>query len=74
MSAAPWPPPKRTMNPREIVTGDVRQMTGKVTHTSVRHDGITVQFGEGLSKSYGFPVQMGQISPRLVSRPMWGDQ
>ena len=72
--AAPWPPPKRTMDPREIVTGDVRRMTCKVTHTSVRYHGITVQFGDGFSKDYGYPVVIGRMSMRLVSRPMWGDQ
>jgi hypothetical protein len=69
-----WPPPKRTMDPREIVTGDVRQMTGKVTHLAVRHNSITVQFGDGWSKAYTYPVVIGRMSMQLVSRPVWGDQ
>ena len=62
------------MDPNEIVTGDVRQMAGRVTHTSVRCHGITVQFGDGWSKDYSHPVVIGRTSMRLVSRPMWGDQ
>jgi len=34
-----WPPPKRTMDPREIVTGDVRD---NVTVSNVRHDAFTL--------------------------------
>ncbi len=67
----PWPPPQRTMNPREIVTGEVRQMAGKVKYLAVRHDGITIEFCDGYIEDFLHPVETGTISFILVSRPMW---
>jgi hypothetical protein len=62
------------MDPREIVTGDVRQMAGQVTHVHVGHDGITVRYGDSFTRHYRHVVAVGCSSMYLVSRPMWGDQ
>ena len=62
------------MDPREIVTGDVRQMTGKVTYASVRPTGITIRFCDGFASDYGRSHGVGWSRWPLVSRPMWGDQ
>ena len=72
MSAAPWPPPKRTMDPREIVTGDVRGWTSRCVVSPVRSDRHVLTWPGGASMTCCY-FEAAKSMP-LISRPMWGDQ
>ena len=70
-----WPPPKRTMDPREIVTGEVRQPNSLLTYIvrDVDCHGHVLEYDddeEALHLSSRYLVQCDS----LLSRPMWGDQ
>ena len=77
MSAAPWPPPKRTMDPREIVTGDRWRtpIDGFVYRVQcITPNGCQLRYDHGgmfIGTGWCHDITTGD---RLVSRPMWGDQ
>ena len=57
------------MDPREIVTGEVRP---HCLVTSVKHNWFTVAYSHGSTQRYTCLNVLER--DHLVSRPMWGDQ